>query len=106
MAQERNRRFGCVNYIQIKLYREYLQFKEFMLGQEKSELFKACYKIDIYRNLYEIMLELAGQVPEPLLEELYKEEDFLGWLYESWLKEEDSYYQELKSLGYYGCIWG
>ena len=87
---------GMKEVFDIKLHREYLQFKESMLMQGKDELFASCYKIDVYRNLYEIMGGLAGRMPDAMLETLYWKTGLLDWLYESWVKVEDSYYGELK----------
>lgn len=88
---------GIREIFSIKLQREFLQFKESMLKQDKSGLFAACYVIDIHRNLYEILCEMARKIPEQILETAYRKSNLLEWLYGSWLKAEDSYYKELKA---------
>lgn len=87
---------GTREAFRIRLHREYLQFKESMLLQDRLELYECCYRIDVYRNLYEIMSGLAERMPVPMLEALYGKENLLGWLYESWIKVDDSYYGGLR----------
>lgn len=72
---------GLREIFKIKLCREFLQFKESMLGQDREELFNSCYKIDVYRNFYEIILALAVSLPEEQLEALYVKSDILEGLY-------------------------
>lgn len=87
---------GIREAFRIRLHREYLQFKESMLVQDRLELYECCYRIDVYRNLYEIMSGLAERMPVPMLEALYGKENLLNWLYESWIKVDDSYYSGLR----------
>lgn len=87
---------GLREIFKIKLCREFLQFKESMLGQDREELFNSCYKIDVYRNFYEIILALAVSLPEEQLEALYGKSDILEGLYRGWVKVEDSYFLEIQ----------
>lgn len=87
---------GIRETFRIKLYREYLQFKESILTQDRAEIFESCYRIDVYRNLYEIMSGLAERMPAYMLEMLYGNVGLLDWLYESWIKVDDSHYGGLK----------
>ena len=87
---------GIRDIFKIKLCREFLQFKESMLGQDREELFNSCYRIDVYRNFYEIILALTVSLPEEQLKVLYDKSDILGELYRGWVKEEDSYFREMQ----------
>lgn len=87
---------GIREIFRIRLCREFLQFKESMLAKDKGELFDSCSKIDIYRDIYEITQALAVMLPEEHLKALYEKSDILGWLYGGWIKEDDSYFQEIK----------
>ena len=80
----------------IKVYREFLQYKESMLRQDKTELFASCYMIEVYQEIYGILCEVAEKQPEPVLEMLYGKDNLLEWMCETWLKVEDSYYREMK----------
>lgn len=87
---------GIREALQIKLYREYLQFKESMLLKDRMDLYGCCYRIDVYRNLYEIMSGLVGRMPPHILEEMYGKAGILDWLFESWTKVDDNCYKELE----------
>ena len=87
---------GIREIFRIRLCREFLQFKESILAKDKGELFDSCSLIGVYRDIYEITLALAASLPEGQLEVLYGKSDILGWLYGGWIKEEDSYFQEMQ----------
>lgn len=87
---------GIREIFKIKLCREFLQFMEFMLSQDKGELFDSCYKIDVYRNCYEMTLALVERLSEEQLEVLYGTNDILGWLYRGWIKKEDCCFREMQ----------
>lgn len=80
---------------------ELMLFKDSMLQKEKEDIFKASYRIEIYVNLYEILLvhteNLQGSMIRELLELNF---GILDLLYQEWLDREDSFYMELKE---YGC---
>ncbi|MCM1190058.1 MAG: DUF3848 domain-containing protein [bacterium] len=81
----------------IRLQREYLQFQESMLKQDKLGLYGSCFCISVHRDIYEVLYGLAVEMPESELEVLYGKDSLLEWLYETWMKTEDSYYEELKA---------
>ena len=87
---------GIREIFKIRLCREFLQFKESMLAKDKGELFDSCSLIGVYRDIYEITLELAVSLPEEQLEALYVKSDILEGLYRGWVKVEDSYYREMQ----------
>ena len=84
-----------------RLHMELLLFKDSMFQKEKEDIFKASYRIEIYVNLYEILLvhteSLRGSMIRELLEINF---GILDFLYREWLDREDSFYMELKE---YGC---
>ena len=88
---------GIREIFSIKLQREFLQFKETMLQQDKTGLFDSCYVIDIHRNLYEILCEIAREIPGQVLEAAYRKSNLLEWMCDSWLTVEDSCYKEMKA---------
>ncbi len=47
-----------------RLYLELQLFKDATLQQEKEEIYKSSYKIETFTNIYEILLEGAGQLKE------------------------------------------
>ena len=84
-----------VRKINTKLYLEYLKFKDDMLRKTQEEVFQSCYKIDIFLNFYEILLEKTQQLSKEVLMCLEKEENILEVLYEGWMKIDDSTYQDM-----------
>lgn len=79
-----------------RIYAELTNFKKEMLKLSKKAIYKESYKIEIYVNLYEILKEQAEYMSEGSLWRLILQPSgILGSLYELWLKEEDSFVQEL-----------
>lgn len=85
-----------VRRVNTRLYLEYLKFKDDMLCKSQEEVFKNCYRIDVFLNLYEIMVEKMEELPAGILARLEEQEGLLERLYEGWMKKDDSAYQELK----------
>lgn len=84
-----------VRRVNAKLYLEYLKFKDDMLRKTQEEVFKNCYKIDVFLNLYEILVEKSQTLSAEILMKLQKEENILEFLYDGWMKIDDSTYQEM-----------
>lgn len=84
-----------IRRVNAKLYLEYLKFKDDMLRKTQDEVFKNCYKIDVFLNLYEILVEKSQTFSAEVLLHLEKEENILEDLYEGWMKIDDSTYQEM-----------
>lgn len=84
-----------VRRVNAKLYLEYLKFKDDMLRKTQEEVFKNCYKIDVFLNLYEILVEKSQTLSAEILMKLEKEENILEFLYDGWMKIDDSTYQEM-----------
>jgi len=81
-----------------RLYIELQIFKDSILRQTKEEIYKSSYKIEIFINAYEILLEdmehLDGDTVRGLLRQ---DSGILDSLYQEWLTREDSVFEELKA---------
>ena len=88
--------------LQQRLHLELMCFKDSMLQQGKEDIFKASYRIEIYVNLYEILLVHTEKLQEDMIRELLG----LGFcildsLYQEWLDREDNFYEELREYACY-----
>ncbi len=84
-----------------RLYLEYMLFKDSMLQREKKDIFHDSYKIEIFVNLYEILLSYAENLNSSTLRELLKINfGILEYLYQKWQYRKDSFYEELRD---YAC---
>ena len=84
-----------------RLYLEYMLFKDSMLQREKKDIFHESYKIEIFVNLYEIMLSHAENLNDSTIRELLKLDfGILEFLYQKWQYKKDNFYEVLKE---YAC---
>lgn len=84
-----------------RLYIELQLFKDHKLRQEKDEIFKASYKIEIYVNLYEIFMVHIDNLQEDIIRRLLSLKfGILEYIYQKWLSTEDSFFDELRA---YAC---
>ena len=87
--------------LRARLHMELQLFKDSMLQKGKEDIFNASYRIEIYVNLYEILLvhteNLQGSIIRELLGMGF---GILDHLYQEWMDREDSFYVELKE---YAC---
>lgn len=80
-----------------KISDELREFKESVLTKEKECIYGESYRIEVYVNIYEILMELAEKMPETVMLLLLKQTTgIIASLYAEWLKREDSSYEELK----------
>lgn len=80
-----------------KISEELKEFKTSVLKTEKESIYSESYRIEVYVNIYEILMELAEKLPETVMLLLLKQSTgIIASLYEKWLKREDSSYEELK----------
>ena len=81
-----------------RLHIELQLFKDSILRQPKEEIYKSSYKIEVFVNSYEILLEdmerLDGDTVRGLL---YRNFGILDFLYQEWLTREDCIFDELKA---------
>ena len=84
-----------------RLYLEYMLFKDSMLQREKKDIFHESYKIEIFVNLYEILVAHAERLQSETIRELLQfNEGILEFLYLRWQYKEDTFYEELRD---YAC---
>lgn len=87
--------------LRVRLHMELQLFKDSMLQQGKEDIFKASYRIEIYVDLYEIVLAHVENLQSGMIRELLGLGfGILDHLYQEWLDREDSFYAELKE---YAC---
>lgn len=80
-----------------KISEELKEFKNSVLKKEKESIYSESYRIEVYVNIYEILMEQAEKLPETVLAVWLKwSTGILAFLYDRWLKIEDSSYEELK----------
>ena len=81
-----------------RLHVELYLFKDSMLQKTKKEIYEASYKIEVYVNVYEILMEEVGSLDiETVRGILYWKYGILESLYEEWLGHDDNSFDELKS---------
>lgn len=87
--------------LQARLHMELQLFKDSMLQQRKEDIFQASYRIEIYVDLYEILLAHVENLQGGMIRELLGLGfGILDHLYQEWMDREDSFYVELKE---YAC---
>lgn len=87
--------------LQARLHMELQLFKDSMLQKGKEDIFNASYRIEIYVNLYEILLVHTENLQGSMIRELLGLGfGILDHLYQKWMDREDGFYEELKE---YAC---
>lgn len=80
-----------------RLHLEMQLFKDSMLRKNKADIYGGSYKIELYVNLYEILVIETERMSEPLLIRLlYQRSGILDAFYQEWLGKDDSFYTELR----------
>ena len=87
-----------------KIGKELEQFKGEIEKMDLDEILARAYQVDAIITIYELLLEMSRQLGKEILETVILYPNLLAFLYEEWMKEEDSHMQELqeslcKSLG-------
>lgn len=87
-----------------KIGKELEQFKDKIAKMDLDEIMARAYQVDTIITIYELLLEMSRQLGKEILETIILYPNLLAFLYEKWMKEEDSHMQELqeslcKSLG-------
>lgn len=92
---------GLRDLLSKRLYIELQLFKDSMLRKGKEDIFKSSYEIEIYVNLYEIfMIYIADLKAETLRRLLNLKFGIMEHIYQEWLSQEDSFFNELRE---YAC---
>lgn len=80
----------------IKIGLENSWFKKRMLKQSAEVLFERAYQIDTMLNLYELLMDMSQKMELEVLKTLLVFPNLLAFLYDRWMKEEDSHIEELQ----------
>ena len=80
----------------VKIGLENTCFKKKMLKQSAEVLFERAYQIDTMLNLYELLMDMSQKMELEVLKTLLVFPNLLAFLYDQWLKEEDSHIEELQ----------
>ena len=79
-----------------KIGLENARFKKKMLKKSAEVLFERAYQIDTMLNLYELLMEMSQKMELEVLKTLLVFPNLLAFLYDRWIKEEDSHMEELQ----------
>lgn len=79
----------------LKINVEYQKFKKEQLELSAEEIYGNAYRIQTYMCIYENLLEMSQQLSENVLVSLITFPELLAYLFEKWLKVEDSSDEEL-----------
>lgn len=79
----------------LKVSVEYEKFKKSQLELSAEEIYGNAYRIQCYMCIYESMLEISQKLSENVLATLVTFPELLAYLFEGWLKVEDSSDEEL-----------
>lgn len=79
-----------------KIGKELEQFKDKIAKMDLDEIMARAYQVDTIITIYELLLEMSRQLGKEILETIILYPNLLAFLYEKWMKEEDSHMQELQ----------
>ena len=79
-----------------KIGKELEQFKGEIEKMDLDEILARAYQVDAIITIYELLLEMSRQLGKEILETIILYPNLLAFLYEKWMKEEDSHMQELQ----------
>lgn len=79
----------------LKINVEYQKYKERQLKLSAEEVYANAYQIQSIMCIYELLLEMIEKLSEEVLTSLITFPELLVYLYERWLKTEDSADEEL-----------
>ena len=80
-----------------RLYLELRMYKYATLRKSKEEIYESSYQTEMMAVIYEILLESIEYITEnTAFHLLWWNHGILEFLYEEWLKKEDSSFEELK----------
>ncbi len=79
----------------LKINVEYKKFKKRQLSMSAEEIYSNAFQIHSHMCLYENLLEMSQQLSENVLVSLITFPELMAFLYDQWLKVEDSSEEEL-----------
>lgn len=81
-----------------RLYLELRMYRYAILRKSKKEIYESSYKTEMMTAIYEILLESLEYINENTTNHLlWWNGGILEFLYDEWLKKEDSSFEELKA---------
>ena len=81
-----------------RLYLELRMFRYSILQKSKKEIYESSYQTEMMAAIYEILLESLEYINENTTNHLlWWNGGILEFLYDEWLKKEDSSFEELKA---------
>lgn len=80
-----------------KIHLELREFEHEMLCKEPEEVYYNAYRIDSMNDIYECLGEMSRKMEKPILEKLLVFPNLLAFLYDRWIKQEDSHMEELRA---------
>ena len=81
-----------------RLYLEFRMYKYATLRKSKKEIYDSSYKTEVMAAMYEILLENLELIKEDTANDLlWWKGSILEFLYDEWLKKEDSSFKELQA---------
>ena len=90
---------GLRDLLSKRLYIELQLFRDSMLRKEREDIFKSSYVIEIYVNLYEIFMMHIGNLDIGIMHRLLNLKfGIMEHLYQEWLSQDDSFFDELKAF--------
>lgn len=81
-----------------KIAMELKNFKIMVLSKKPDEIYEMAYQIDTMINIYELLLEMCGDMGMETLKSLLSIPQVMSLLYEQWLKKEDSRMEEMQDF--------
>lgn len=79
----------------VKIGLEYGRFRQKVLKENPAEIYGKSYQIDCMVNIYELLLEMSQKMQKEVIESLILVPNLLAFIYDKWMKQEDSFTQEL-----------
>lgn len=92
MEEEELRELFCA-----KIGLELNRFKQDIVQNDSEKVYANAYRIDCMINIYELLLDMSQKIGEKTLKILLVFPSLLAFLYERWLKTDDSRTEELKT---------
>lgn len=80
-----------------KIALELERYKRKMLKRKPEIILESAYQIDSVINIYEILLEKSREFSEEALKNMLIFPNLLAHFYVEWMKQEDSYNEELQN---------
>lgn len=79
-----------------RIYKEYQEFKISLISKSPEDIFAESYRIEVYINLFEILIELMESFSNIELRALLNMPCIMEYFYHEWLGIEDSFVEEMQ----------